>query len=59
MKSHMHNPTPSNRTRCGLVIGDIGNFYPMVFEYGSPNVTCKSCIRFYNSDLAEEMEASA
>ena len=54
-KVHMGNSSQSERVRCGLLKKNA--FWKL---YGViSGVTCKSCLRFYNSDLAEEMEASA
>ena len=52
-KIHMANPSSqSERVRCGLQKKDV-----CCKLYGvTSGVTCQSCLRFYNSDLAEEME---
>ena len=60
LKSHMQSPVPSsNRTRCGKLKGDIGNFYPIVLKYGSSDATCKMCQRLYAQDLSDTSKDSS
>lgn len=54
MKSHMLHPDNPRRTRCGKLRGDIGNFYPIVHKYGSPDATCKMCQRLHAQDLTKK-----
>lgn len=48
---HMEGPTPpSYRTRCGQKVNSTPGY---VYEYGSPNTTCKTCNRLYAADRAK------
>ena len=53
MKSHMEYPSHCWKTRCGKLRGDIGNFYPIVLKYGSPDATCDTCQRLYAQDMVK------
>ena len=45
---HMESPTNPKRTRCGQ---DMNSTPGYVFEYGSPQTTCKACKRLHAADL--------
>ena len=50
-KVHMGNSSSSERVRCGQFKKNV-----CWAPHDAPSgVTCKSCLRFYNGDIAKEM----